>query len=111
MITILNAKQVINVISLDDLNGISACAADPQPGVESLCRASFPAFYYDKSRNKCIDFIYGGCRATNNLFGSLEDCEIVCMRKSGDSNEWTTRIQCSSVFIQMNWMTSWWLEL
>lgn len=45
----------------------------------NLCRASFPVYYYDKTQNKCVDFIYGGCHGTENLFGSLGDCEKQCI--------------------------------
>lgn len=80
----MNSTPIIS----DDLIGTSPCDDDPMPGINSFCRASFPAIYYDKLKNECIEFIYGGCHATTNLFGSFEDCEIVCMGKSGDSNEW-----------------------
>lgn len=56
----------------------SVCGDNPYAGVDSLCRASFPTYYYDKGRNVCIQFTYGGCLASRNIFGSLEDCEQTC---------------------------------
>lgn len=81
---ILKLKKTFKISYLfdsGDLNMVSPCDDDPQPGIKSLCRAAFPTFYYDKLRNKCFGFIYGGCHATRNLFGSLEDCESECVNK------------------------------
>lgn len=58
---------------------VSPCDQNPYHGVNSLCRASFPAWYYDKIINKCLEFIYGGCLASQNLFGSFEDCQQECV--------------------------------
>lgn len=57
----------------------SPCDENPFAGVQSLCRASFPTYYYDKQANKCVSFTYGGCWATKNIFGSVEDCETQCV--------------------------------
>lgn len=58
---------------------ISPCDKAPVLETLNICRASFPVYYYDKTHNKCVDYVYGGCHATENLFGTLEDCEKQCV--------------------------------
>ncbi|XP_070686059.1 kunitz-type protease inhibitor 2 [Pempheris klunzingeri] len=47
------------------------------------CRAAFPRFYYDVTNHSCRSFIYGGCDANGNNFGSQEECEGVCSGVTG----------------------------
>ncbi|KHJ95486.1 Kunitz/Bovine pancreatic trypsin inhibitor domain protein [Oesophagostomum dentatum] len=37
-------------------------------------------FWYDNSQQKCVPFIYGGCRGNDNNFETFEQCQEVCER-------------------------------
>ncbi|CAI2737694.1 unnamed protein product [Dicrocoelium dendriticum] len=50
--------------------------ADPGP-----CRALLPRFRYDPDQQRCVKFIYGGCRGNRNNFNSLSDCQNECEGK------------------------------
>lgn len=62
-------------------SAVSPCDDDPQPGLDSRCRASKPRVYYNKADNKCVPFTYGGCGATSNIFETVEDCEKTCLKQ------------------------------
>ncbi|XP_031559263.1 cysteine-rich motor neuron 1 protein-like isoform X2 [Actinia tenebrosa] len=47
------------------------------------CRASISKWYYNKSRRKCMKFIFGGCGANANNFPTKSSCRIKCMRRRG----------------------------
>jgi len=42
------------------------------------CRASIPAWYYNKATERCEAFSYGGCDGNANRFHSEEQCERQC---------------------------------
>ncbi|XP_033833641.1 amyloid beta (A4) precursor protein a isoform X1 [Periophthalmus magnuspinnatus] len=42
------------------------------------CRAMLPRWYFDRSEEKCVQFIYGGCGGNRNNFESEEYCLSVC---------------------------------
>ena len=48
------------------------------PPVEGNCRARKERWYYNKYKNKCETFYYGGCGGNGNNFGSLGECERYC---------------------------------
>ncbi|XP_022254658.1 WAP, Kazal, immunoglobulin, Kunitz and NTR domain-containing protein-like, partial [Limulus polyphemus] len=52
-----------------------------QPKDSGPCYASIPRYYYDQSQQRCVSFIYGGCRGNDNNFGTVEECESRCVRQ------------------------------
>lgn len=42
------------------------------------CKASIPRFYYNSEKQKCEEFIYGGCGGNANNFETQEECEYMC---------------------------------
>lgn len=36
-------------------------------------------FYFNQSLNKCLMFVYGGCKGNANRFISIKDCENTCL--------------------------------
>lgn len=88
-------------------DNISQCDEPPiANGKQNMCRAYFPVFYYDKINKKCAEYIYGGCHATKNLFGTLEDCEKRCMNKPANQNKETIgKWFMAMVIMIFNW---WW---
>ncbi|XP_034125232.1 kunitz-type serine protease inhibitor-like [Drosophila guanche] len=53
---------------------------DRPPGVGGICRMPLPFFTYDKSKNECISFLYGGCGGNENRFLTIEACTQTCMQ-------------------------------
>ncbi|KAI7793557.1 putative boophilin-H2, partial [Triplophysa rosa] len=47
------------------------------------CFATIPQYYYDSVEKICRLFLYGGCRGNGNRFKSREDCQMMCLAKSG----------------------------
>ena len=54
--------------------------------------AMFQRFHYDQRLEKCIEFIYGGCGASDNHFLSIEECEDTCKVKPFFSRSVRTHI-------------------
>ena len=48
------------------------------PNLYSDCFASMSKYYYDVARNQCIEFTYGGCAGSANMFDTKSDCESFC---------------------------------
>ncbi|CAG9762269.1 unnamed protein product [Ceutorhynchus assimilis] len=44
------------------------------------CNAYFEIYHWNNTLKKCEKAIYGGCRATNNNFKTLKECERVATR-------------------------------
>ena len=42
------------------------------------CKAAMKRFYWDSKRNKCSQFIYGGCGGNENRFESRKECRKTC---------------------------------
>lgn len=51
------------------------CQMDVEPGP---CRASVPAWYFNRATRRCEAFSYGGCDGNANRFHSEEQCERQC---------------------------------
>ncbi|KAJ8942946.1 hypothetical protein NQ314_009859 [Rhamnusium bicolor] len=45
-----------------------------------MCLAYIIRYYWNSSRQRCDQFIYGGCRATINNFETRRDCELIAGR-------------------------------
>lgn len=59
-----------------------ACNQEPDPG---LCYAAFTLYYFNRETKKCEEFVYGGCGGNANRFGSLEECQILCVRNEASA--------------------------
>lgn len=49
------------------------------------CLAHIIMWYYDKEREVCDTFIWGGCQGNGNRFESFEKCSALCISKKGRS--------------------------
>merc|ERR1712228_1045046 len=47
------------------------------------CRASITKYYFNKDKEQCEEFIYGGCQGNGNNFDSLIECRIACEDNPG----------------------------
>lgn len=62
-----------------------------QPG-PIACTAFQPRWTYDGRQGKCVEYVYGGCRGTKNLFETESDCQAACPGSvAGRSSEGWTR--------------------
>lgn len=64
--------------NFDHFGSVARC--NEQPVLQSLCRARKPRFYYKADTNECVDFFYGGCGASSNIFKTRDDCEKLCKK-------------------------------
>ena len=47
------------------------------PGLRGPCKAAFKKWTF--AGGSCIEFLYGGCQGNGNQFGSLSQCQAVCL--------------------------------
>jgi hypothetical protein len=52
---------------------------DAEPKVEGPCEAAIQSWSFIKETGVCEEFTYGGCKGTENRFGSLAECEKTCV--------------------------------
>ncbi|XP_023173440.1 kunitz-type serine protease inhibitor vestiginin-7 [Drosophila hydei] len=52
-----------------------------QPLETGPCRMSLERFYYNKEKNSCETFKYGGCKGNDNRWGFRQTCEEACLVK------------------------------
>ncbi|RCN45262.1 Kunitz/Bovine pancreatic trypsin inhibitor domain protein, partial [Ancylostoma caninum] len=50
-----------------------------EPLVPGDCGAAHLRYYYDRDSDSCRLFYYSGCKGNNNNFGSLIDCQRLCV--------------------------------
>ncbi|KAK6054766.1 Kunitz/Bovine pancreatic trypsin inhibitor domain protein [Cooperia oncophora] len=50
-----------------------------EPLVTGDCAAAHLRYYYDRDSDKCRLFYYTGCKGNNNNFGSIVDCQRLCV--------------------------------
>ncbi|XP_017032933.1 trypsin inhibitor [Drosophila kikkawai] len=63
--------------------GLWACDAQncyDEPSQTGPCKAAFPSWRFIRERWVCEPFVYGGCRATENIFDDEEECRQLCLR-------------------------------
>ena len=53
------------------------------PKVIGPCNAHLDQFWYDKERDECFAFTYGGCQGNGNRFDTLPFCQSRCMKGTG----------------------------
>ncbi|GFR67590.1 papilin [Elysia marginata] len=49
-----------------------------QPASAGPCLAAFSRYYYNKTEDQCLAFIYGGCGGNQNNYASRQDCARDC---------------------------------
>ena len=53
------------------------------PKVIGPCSGSMEQYWYDKDRDECFTFTYGGCQGNGNKFDTKEFCENRCLKGTG----------------------------
>lgn len=56
------------------------------------CKALLPRFYYNKKKEQCEEFNYGGCFGNGNNFNTFAKCQKAC--DNGDDDEKNNRNKC-----------------
>lgn len=64
------------------------CRLPPAPGP---CRAAIHQWYYNPKKQRCSQFMYGGCGGNDNNFNSKDDCKAACMRTKG-KDRWSLTV-------------------
>jgi len=77
-------KQISFIIALSCTVLLSSCRKDCTQATQCQlapnvgpCNLAIPSYYYDKSQNKCLEFIWGGCLG-ERPFETKEACEQAC---------------------------------
>ncbi|RCN36600.1 Kunitz/Bovine pancreatic trypsin inhibitor domain protein [Ancylostoma caninum] len=52
-----------------------------QPIEAGPCKAMVKRFAYDNTKEKCVEFFYGGCKGNKNNFETMEDCTWTCEQR------------------------------
>lgn len=68
------------------------------------CRAHIPSWTYNATAGSCEDFIYGGCGATANIFGSEQECQQTCGPPSSNGSARNVAT-CTVVLASWVWMS------
>ncbi|XP_071515641.1 spondin-1-like [Panulirus ornatus] len=64
-----------NDCTIDPAEAEEVCMQERLPGP---CRGFFPRWYFDKDRQMCFPFTYGGCRGNRNKFQTYDECARMC---------------------------------
>ena len=48
------------------------------------CKAMIPSWYFDNELQKCLEFVYSGCKGNLNNFESERECNNICVRSERD---------------------------
>lgn len=71
-------RQILSILELP-----YPCDQAP-PKVYIECYADDELYYYDAQNNRCLIALDGGCgELSANVFGSLEECENLCVQDEG----------------------------
>ena len=49
-----------------------------QDRIKGPCRAVMMKFGYDQVTKNCVEYLYGGCSGSDNMFDSYEECAVSC---------------------------------
>nr|CAH8840399.1 unnamed protein product [Trichobilharzia regenti] len=71
----------------------SVCILKPDPGT---CRGYFSRYFYNKEKNVCEQFIYGGCLGNENNFKTKEECDAKCATTLGRSLNGITKAETTT---------------
>lgn len=64
-------------------------AACDQPIESGPCNGSFERWSYDKERDSCVPFNFGGCKGNKNNFATSGACEHHCKKPGIGKSEYT----------------------
>ncbi|GFS90411.1 haemalin, partial [Nephila pilipes] len=56
------------------------------PAKTGPCKAHITRFFFDHTKGKCLEFVYGGCDGNENNFVTLKDCEQTCLRNRAEED-------------------------
>lgn len=59
--------------------GIEVCLL---PKMTGPCQASSIRYYYNREKNECQQFPYGGCNGNENNYQTLEQCQSTCSKET-----------------------------
>ncbi|RUS91268.1 hypothetical protein EGW08_000980, partial [Elysia chlorotica] len=65
-----------------------------QPANAGPCLAAFSRYYYNKTEDQCLVFIYGGCGGNQNNYATREDCARECNEASLQNDRTSNGNQC-----------------
>jgi hypothetical protein len=68
---------------------ISKIAACDQPIESGVCSGSFDRWGYDKERDACVPFRYGGCKGNKNNYKTEAACEYSCKKPGVGKSEYS----------------------
>src|SRR6218665_4119971 len=61
------------------LSGFSNCTAKCSlPSLSGPCRENLERWYFDVQMQKCLPFVYRGCRGNENRFETMDACTEAC---------------------------------
>lgn len=69
------------------LRGPKIPARCMEPPSVGPCKAAFPRWYYNKSKKKCQEFLYGGCDGNANNFNTKAACKDLCIPRNRSSKQ------------------------
>ncbi|EFP00691.1 CRE-MLT-11 protein [Caenorhabditis remanei] len=75
-------RQVSRALRMKSSPAVPRHGANPlciQPVVKGSCQEAHLRYYYDRVTDSCRLFEYSGCDGNANNFGSLEDCQRLCV--------------------------------
>ena len=81
-------QERVNALKIEDCatccpHCSSSCKCKPKecyrPFYHGRCSALLTRWYYDRERNKCQQFVYGGCDSNHNNFLSKDACKRLCL--------------------------------
>ena len=71
-----------------------------QPANAGPCLAAFSRYYYNKTEDQCLVFVYGGCGGNQNNYASREDCARDCNEGRQQGASGSTGNENSGGFLQ-----------
>ncbi len=54
------------------------CSLPPVNPTLMACLAFMPKWTHDRRQGKCVQYVYGGCGGTKNLFNTEDECKAAC---------------------------------
>ncbi|XP_076260283.1 BPTI/Kunitz domain-containing protein 1-like [Rhynchophorus ferrugineus] len=76
ILLIVCAASVVRAVPSTTQFSASDCT-QPHTQPDATCRGMIPRYYWNDAEKQCQDFFWGGCRATNNNFATLKECQAV----------------------------------
>lgn len=61
-----------------------------QPIEQGVCSGSFERWGYDKERDACVPFNYGGCKGNKNNYATENSCDYHCKTPGIGKSEYSS---------------------